>query len=176
VEDAFTDLRPDFVALLCLRGDVNAVTGVASIRHIDLSSEVAKVLSEPRFMFTLDDSHSLGDIRMGEGPLPVLFGARSAPFVRLDPSNMSPTDPVAAEALGVVMAQLESACRRITLAAGDLLVMNNHLVVHGRTRYLPRYDGYDRWLQRVVLVASRRQAVTLSGSYDRVIDLRAAVV
>ena len=37
--------------------------------------------------------------------------------------------------------------------AGDLLVIDNALVVHGRSPFPARYDGTDRWLQRAFVVA-----------------------
>jgi len=35
------------------------------------------------------------------------------------------------------------------LEPGDLLIINNRKVMHGRSEFIPRYDGQDRWLQRV---------------------------
>jgi alpha-ketoglutarate-dependent taurine dioxygenase len=37
----------------------------------------------------------------------------------------------------------------VRLAAGDVLVVDNDVVVHGREPFRPRYDGTDRWLKRV---------------------------
>jgi hypothetical protein len=46
------------------------------------------------------------------------------------------------------------ALRTVVLATGDLLVIDNARVVHGRTPYEPRFDGSDRWLQRSLVVRS----------------------
>jgi alpha-ketoglutarate-dependent taurine dioxygenase len=35
---------------------------------------------------------------------------------------------------------------------GDLLCIDNRRTVHGRTSFTPRYDGFDRWLQRSFVV------------------------
>lgn len=35
---------------------------------------------------------------------------------------------------------------RIALEPGDMLIINNGRLVHGRTKYVPRMDGTDRWL------------------------------
>jgi alpha-ketoglutarate-dependent taurine dioxygenase len=40
------------------------------------------------------------------------------------------------------------------LADGDLLVIDNDRAVHGRTPFIPRYDGTDRWLKRALVVTS----------------------
>jgi alpha-ketoglutarate-dependent taurine dioxygenase len=41
----------------------------------------------------------------------------------------------------------------VSLRAGDVLVVDNTLAVHGRTPFVARYDGTDRWLQRTMTVA-----------------------
>ena len=41
----------------------------------------------------------------------------------------------------------------IVLEPGDLLVVDNDRVVHGRTSFAARFDGTDRWLQRAFVVA-----------------------
>jgi L-asparagine oxygenase len=41
----------------------------------------------------------------------------------------------------------------VVLEAGDLLVVDNTVAVHGRSSFTPRFDGTDRWLQRTFVVA-----------------------
>jgi hypothetical protein len=41
----------------------------------------------------------------------------------------------------------------VVLEAGDLLVVDNNVSVHGRSPYEPRFDGTDRWLQRTFVVS-----------------------
>jgi L-asparagine oxygenase len=40
----------------------------------------------------------------------------------------------------------------VVLEPGDLLVVDNNVAVHGRSPFTPRFDGYDRWLQRSFVV------------------------
>ncbi|NBT21304.1 MAG: hypothetical protein EBT17_04190, partial [Actinobacteria bacterium] len=40
----------------------------------------------------------------------------------------------------------------VVLGDGDLLVIDNDRAVHGRTPFVPRYDGTDRWLKRALVV------------------------
>ena len=42
--------------------------------------------------------------------------------------------------------------RTVVLEEGDLLAVDNHRAVHGRTAFTPRFDGTDRWLQRAFVV------------------------
>jgi L-asparagine oxygenase len=45
--------------------------------------------------------------------------------------------------------------RFVALQPGSILLLNNRTVAHGRTCFEPRYDGMDRWLQRVYIRAGR---------------------
>jgi alpha-ketoglutarate-dependent taurine dioxygenase len=40
----------------------------------------------------------------------------------------------------------------VVLEPGDLLVIDNDIVVHGRSPFVARFDGTDRWLQRAFVV------------------------
>ena len=40
----------------------------------------------------------------------------------------------------------------VVLEPGDLLVIDNHVAVHGRSPFTARFDGTDRWLQRTFVV------------------------
>ena len=45
----------------------------------------------------------------------------------------------------------------MSLSPGEILVVDNDLVVHGRVPFQARYDGTDRWLKRAsVRVPARR--------------------
>jgi L-asparagine oxygenase len=41
----------------------------------------------------------------------------------------------------------------VALEAGDLLIVDNSVAVHGRSPFTPRFDGTDRWVQRAFVVA-----------------------
>jgi hypothetical protein len=49
---------------------------------------------------------------------------------------------------------VKRATKQVVLADGDLLVIDNDHAVHGRTPFIPRYDGTDRWLKRALVVTS----------------------
>jgi L-asparagine oxygenase len=70
-----------------------------------------------------------------------------------DADLMVGTDEEADEALRTLSAAVESQHTGVALQAGDLLVVDNNVAVHGRSPYQPRFDGYDRWLQRSMVVA-----------------------
>jgi hypothetical protein len=47
---------------------------------------------------------------------------------------------------------VNSSTKEVVLKTGDLLVINNDCTVHGRKPFQPRYDGTDRWVQRMLVI------------------------
>ena len=59
---------------------------------------------------------------------------------------------------------------RAGLRPGDLLLTDNHFAFHARTPFVPRYDGFDRWLMRAFLTKDlARSAVNRPGD-GRIVD------
>ena len=161
IEDAFSDLRADYVGLLCIRSDGKAATTFASVRRMQIPAEVKAILSQPRFNFEPDGAHpELQHLALARAP--VLYGDQNDPFLRFDALFTRPDegDLDAANALDSLRQFIPAVAREFPLAAGDLLLIDNRRVVHGRTPYAPRYDGSDRWLQRVSLMVDPARAST----------------
>ncbi|MFI6846763.1 TauD/TfdA family dioxygenase [Kitasatospora sp. NBC_00085] len=164
-ENAFHPYRPDLVGLLCLRADRDGRAGtlVSSIREALplLDDEDLAVLNSPRFVTEAPPSFGSGD---ATAPHPVLGGNVRDPDIRVDFNATTALDDEAAgamERLGTVLTKVSSS---LTLAPGELVFIDNRLVVHGRSDFTPRYDGRDRWLHRVyVHLDSRRSAAHRNG-------------
>ena len=170
VEHAFAEARCDYVALLCVRGDTTAATTFTAARNLDLDQEHRQVLFQPRYMVGPDDEQECRGVECG--PVAVLTGALDDPFVRLDPLFMRPVDPgdtAAAEALAHIAARVPEAAKQCVLSTGDLLIIDNLRVIHGRTAYKPRFDGRDRWLQKAFVSSSLRKSLVRSAG-TRVLD------
>ena len=154
-EAAFHPHRPRYLLLLCLRGDPAAHTTLASIHQLlpHLPEGVADVLSQRRFRTAVDESylHGRGNV-LGE-PMAVLTGDPRRPEMVFDADLMVGMDPEADDALLALSAAVDRHHTSVTLAAGDLLIVDNRASVHGRSPYQPRFDGTDRWLQRTFVVA-----------------------
>ena len=84
--------------------------------------------------------------------MPVLRGERDRPSMIFDAELMVGVDAEADDALRSLRAVVESHHTGIALEAGDLLIVDNDVAVHGRSSYEPRWDGYDRWIQRAMAV------------------------
>ncbi len=176
VEDAFDDDRCDYLGLIALRNRDNAPTTVAAMRADRLAPDLRQVLHEPRFVIRADPEHLAGASagEPGARRSAMLFGAPDDPYLRVDSifTEPAPGDAVAAAALAALCDQLAAATVPVPLAAGDVLLIDNYRMVHGRTPFQPRFDGTDRWLRKVTVTRDlRRSRARRSGADDRVLSL-----
>lgn len=153
-ENAFHPHRPDFVMLLCLRADHD---GLAELRVACartalplLSAATREVLASPCFVTAPPPSFGCGQ---ATDPSPLLSGSAEDPDLRVDMAATKPVGPDAAAALDELARSLDRTAHTIRLRAGDLAIVDNRVAVHGRSRFRPRYDGRDRWLQRTFVCA-----------------------
>ncbi|MDP9464089.1 MAG: TauD/TfdA family dioxygenase, partial [Actinomycetota bacterium] len=154
-EAAFHPYRPRYLLLLCLRGDPTAQTTLSSIFEVmpHLPVDVADVLFQPRFRTAVDESYLNGRSNVLSAPLAVLTGDRWRPSMVFDADLMVGIDEVADDALRTLGNATASCHTSVALEAGDLLVVDNAVAVHGRSPFAPRFDGADRWLQRTFVVS-----------------------
>jgi L-asparagine oxygenase len=151
-EAAFHPFRPDYVLLLCLRGNPEAGTTLVSAEHAaaQLGARELEVLSQPRFTTGVDESYigELGSRAWRTGTHPVFYETGAGLRWCLDAALCRGEDEEAAAALTTLIEIVKRSQRQVVLQPGDLLCVDNTRTVHGRTPYTPRYDGTDRWLQR----------------------------
>lgn len=159
-EAAFHPHRPGYLLLLCLRGDRSAHTTLSSISEVlpQLGTDVVDVLFQPRFRTAVDESYLHGRTSDLGDPVAVLSGDRDCTSPQsismvFDADLMIGIDEQADEALRV-LGDATAACHTsVALEAGDLLIVDNAIAVHGRTPFTARFDGADRWLQRTFVVS-----------------------
>ncbi|MGA6161804.1 TauD/TfdA family dioxygenase [Amycolatopsis magusensis] len=174
-ENVHHPLRPDNVVLFCLRGDHDRVAAlrVASVRRAlaGLSSDVVSVLRQPRFRSTYPTSFGLGeDCRRPRSEAhPVLGGSAELPVIRFNTHNTEGLDAAAEAAREVLDQRLDEVSLRLHLRPGQLAVLNNRLVVHGRTPFQPQYDGRDRWLRRCYAVRALAPSIRAAMPRPRVL-------
>lgn len=155
-ETAFHPHKPRFVVLLCLRGDARAATTYADVSDIvmHLSDQQLELLQTSEFVTTVDPSFMTNgepDARVVVTPLTKRGGGWTLVY---DELLMSATTTRAADALAGLHSAVKQATQKVVLQAGDVLVIDNERAVHGRTPFVPRYDGTDRWLKRALVVTS----------------------
>lgn len=149
-EAAFHPHRPKYLLLLCLRGDPGARTTVASIHAAlpHLETSVIEVLFQRRFRCAVDESYLHGRSNELGAPIAVLSGSYANPAMVFDEDLMVGIDEEAERALHLLGEALTQHHDGVVLEAGDLVIIDNDMVVHGRSPFTPRFDGTDRWLQR----------------------------
>ncbi|KAB1928228.1 hypothetical protein F8280_04085 [Micromonospora noduli] len=178
-EDAYDRLRADFVALLCVRSDPSAKTAIVHPDQVPVTPEHRKILMQPRFHIGVDPA-SGGSGRPEDGPMLPILGedADGNLTIRLDTDQVCAVagDIGAAEALEAFRRDIPSAARYLTLAAGDLLILDNYRTLHARTAYSPRFDGTDRWLQRVSITKDLQKSAEVRTRRLRVVDLDASLL
>jgi len=174
-ESSFHPYRPSHVLLLCLRGDESAVTTYADDFDIieKLSDEAINVLQMPWFTTQVDESFRTN----GEPNMEITVS-----ILRDNPSSITSSwiityDSVFMKAVGIdEKSQLEAeraldemrravntSIKEVALKTGDLLIINNDTTVHGRRPFQPRYDGTDRWVQRMLVVRTMPHHDHISG-------------
>ena len=161
-ETAFHRHKPRYLLLLCLKGDPEARTLLCSISQVvdRLPLGVRQVLREPRFRTGVDESFT-GERSDRLGHLvPVLAGTADAPTFTFDADLMVGIDDDATAALEALRLAIRQEHVGVALRAGDLLVVDNSVSVHGRSSFRARFDGTDRWLQRTFVVSDLAASAT----------------
>jgi L-asparagine oxygenase len=163
-EQAFSKYRPDFLSLACLRSDPAAWTYILPVDVLlaHLSVEDIAFLQQPLWNIGVDLSFRLrgeafleGDIR---GPIPILSFSESESepesesrenyFLCFDQDLMTGITEEAQEMITKIVQIYYEYRTAICLQPGDILILDNRKVVHGRSAFSPKYDGTDRFLIR----------------------------
>jgi L-asparagine oxygenase len=108
-------------------------------------------------------------------PYPVLSGSDAHPDMTVDCYAMEPSSDLAARSLRALTDALTAVTVEVATEPGDLLIIDNRVVAHGRTPFTPRYDGHDRWLRRVFVVADLRRSASARAGFSHVIGPLSAV-
>jgi L-asparagine oxygenase len=150
--------NPDFLLLLGLRPAPldDAVTTLVESDDICklLSVNGRATLSEPLFELRAPYSftHPNGVERIWSRPVPLLHGSDGTTLMAFDLAcgvrGLTSDASRALDELRHVVAK-RHVQQEVRLGAGDLLVVHNRKCAHARSRFMARFDGTDRWLQRV---------------------------
>jgi len=151
-EQAFSDRRPDYLCLGCVRGDPCAITYLLHVDRIvqHMSPDELSLLQQPMWRIGVDLSFRLQGVRDEvRGPVPILTVDMSGQWQLCFDQDLMRGITEEAEALRHKIVALYYAERQeVCLEAGDILLVDNRRAVHGRSAFRPRYDDTDRWLVR----------------------------
>ena len=152
-ETAFHPYKPDYVMLLCLRGDHKAVTTYANLADIlkQLDAHTRRVLKQKWFTTGIDLSFRTNKEPDQKIPTAIVGKLDGMLTLIYDELLIKGTNDLAKEALDKVQQAIKKCTQEIVLHTGDLLVIDNRKTIHGRKPFQPRYDGTDRWVQRMLI-------------------------
>lgn len=152
-ETAFHPYKPDYVLLLCLRGDPTAVTTYANVDEIVsyLDSETIDYLQKDCYITSIDESFRTKGEPDVEFKLAVLSKKHDGYDMIYDEALMEGETPLAQDALKKLSEAIKKSVREIVLETKDLIVIDNNKTIHGRKPFQPRYNGDDRWVQRMLV-------------------------
>lgn len=196
-EDAFHELRGDYLILMCLRNQDKIPTTLSKPDYSKLTSKQIDILFGKHFTIKPDNSHkpennSAERIKVFNGgsmkrlesayedilsrndspqKIAVLFGNKKDPSLRLDPYFMeTPEDPEVQETLNALIQLVGDSLVEVALNPGEIVVIDNYEVVHGRRAFNARFDGTDRWYKRINVIRDiRRCQQALENKQSRVI-------
>jgi L-asparagine oxygenase len=153
-ETAFHPYKPDYVMLLCLRGDDNAATTYVCLEDLlgETDPEILYELTKEDFVTSIDKSFRMN----GEEDKLIktsIIQRREDGYVRLnyDSSVMHGITTTAQLALDEFKKIVSKNVKEFTLSQGQLAIIDNSATIHGRKDFSPRYDGTDRWLLRCLV-------------------------
>jgi L-asparagine oxygenase len=156
-ELAYFAFRPDYLLLYCLRPDhrSTAITPTADVAaafsHLTEAQRVE--LRRPVFRIKAPQSFARLHGDAWSEPRPIVFGTESLPEACV---NLNGTEALTAAAEAALDAFRQALGRpdverRVCLQPGECLLIDNRKALHGRRPFAPRYDGNDRWLQRIYI-------------------------
>ncbi|WP_459963629.1 TauD/TfdA family dioxygenase [Nocardia sp. IFM 10818] len=158
-EDAFHPRRANLLMLGCLRNPDGVGTTVSSVRNVELDAAQRDRLSRRELPILPDVSYG-SDFPDAVAPAVATLGSDANRLtLRYDPAYtpLAGADPEFRAAYKHLGAELERVCITAALTPGELLLVDNDVVVHGRVPFTPRYDGTDRWLKRVNIRLPQRR-------------------
>jgi len=154
-EQAFSNLRPDILSLACLRTDKSAFTYILPIKYIidNISDEELKLLKMPLWKIGVDLSFKLnnnnfidGEIR---GPISIINDDdKNDPKIIFDQDLMIGITEESNNLISKIIDIYYKYRIEHNLIPGEIILIDNNRAVHGRSSFIPNYDGYDRFLIR----------------------------
>lgn len=160
VENAMFQHREKFIVLSCLRQDPmkQATTPVADVRQAikkalaDDSLSPSDVLQLRKSEYVIRKPYILdrSEVQGISAPLAILSGSLDNPNVRCTfyANGTRGLTPKAQRALDKFGKAVHRVVNPVKLTPGDMVIVNNHKVLHGRSKFQTFFDGTDRYLIR----------------------------
>lgn len=176
-EQVHHPVRPDYLGLFCIRGDRDGraatILAPATLAYLRLDQKLRDTLGTNLFQSTYPLSFTRGipGPRPETAPHCVAY-RESGEIVAIrynihNTHGLSREAQTALEGLDAMAGALKIA---VPIDTGDLILIDNRHIAHGRTPFHPRYDGQDRWLRRFYMYLRPLPDCATTGPCDRVIS------
>lgn len=144
---------PDFLILLGMReADYTVNTPIAKLDELlsYLTESEISLLHEPIFTTEIDESLR-GDTSSTTltKPFAILSRPNGQNEWRFDVEYTRGTTPESQRIIQKIIDIHSTLFHNVVIRPGDLVIINNTKVAHAREPFKAKYDGSDRWLQRV---------------------------
>jgi len=176
-EQAFSKFKPDYLSLACLRGDPIAKTYVFHKNTLleNLSEEKIEMLYKPLWEIGVDMSFKMnnhiefleGNVR---GPIPII-DKESGDFV-FDQDLMRGITKDAQNLKKEIVEIYRNKKSEVILQEGDIVILDNRCVVHGRSSFQPKYDGSDRFIVRSFVMSDYKKCEYARQNWFRMIEAK----
>lgn len=168
------DISPDFLTLHYFRNPKEVPTIVSMPNWEELSTQTKDLLSQEWFYNRTNPAQG-GAENNPTQPVGVIYGPTHEPWLRLNTAKLDLEyySPEQQAALVEMRDHLESRRLELALKAGQIAVIDNRRVLHGRPAFKPgqepSYDGTDRWQRRLTVSLDPARIQQHEASY-RVVD------
>ena len=157
-EQAFSDCRPDYLSLACLKGDSKAKTYYLHVNDVvnKMQKDVICYLQKKRWFIGVDASFIMNGCNDKlRGPISIIEEKckDNYNFV-FDQDLMIGSTDDASKIMNDIISIYYEYRSNIILSKGDLLILDNNKVVHGRSNFSPKFDGNDRFVIRSFIINS----------------------
>ena len=164
--------RCDVVGLLCVRqaqeGGVSKLASSAAVynemlkRRPDLHALLCRPIPRSRFGEEAGGEHVIYDLPVfgvRDGKLTSHFSLTYIEYAQMQP-HARKLSPAEHEAIEMLMAVAEEECFEMRFQPGDIQLLNNHVIYHGRTAFKDdQASGQDRMLMRLWLSVPNSRAL-----------------
>ena len=155
-EQAFSTLKPDYLSLACLKEDNNAKTYYLHLNHIldNITDEEKAVLEKNLWKIGVDLSFVMNGCSSEErGPISIIQNNNLV----FDQDLMKGTTRNADDLIKKIINIYYENREHYILEKGDLLILNNNKLVHGRSNFNAKFDGTDRFIIRSFIIHSLKK-------------------
>lgn len=155
-EQAFSTLKPDYLSLACLKKDNNAKTYYLHLNHIldNITNEEKMELEKKLWNIGVDLSFVMNGCSSKErGPVSIIQNNN----LIFDQDLMKGTTDNANDLIKKIINIYYGYREHYIIEKGDLLILNNNKLVHGRSNFKAKFDGTDRFIIRSFIIHSLKK-------------------